>query len=326
MVRTLEAIVGEIKKVKNIIVVGHVMPDGDDISSVLTLTMALEKLGKNVRGVIDDQIPGYLEEFPFVKDKIKSYDCVSKFPAELIISVDASSPDRIGRVYDHFKFTRSIVIDHHATNTYFGNINWVDKFGAAAQMVLRLNKMLEVEYDEDLATANLLGIATDTGFFRYSNTDSTVFEDVAWLVKKGGKIGLISNMILENRPLENLKLYKDFLDVMKLEKENTIAYSHITLDMLKKYNIAPKDSPSFVGELRSIKGVEVAVTFTEGEPGLYHVSMRSKEWFDVSKVAVAFGGGGHPRAAGFSKKSDNLTELENETINAIIKLMESYDK
>ncbi|WP_240739489.1 DHH family phosphoesterase [Marinitoga lauensis] len=254
MIRTIEAIIGEINKVENIIVVGHIMPDGDDISSVLSLTMGLEKIGKNVRAVIDDNIPGYLEEFPFVKEKIKSYDCVNKFPAELIISVDASSPDRIGRVYEHFKYARSVVIDHHATNTYFGNVNWVDRFGATAQMVLRLNRMLEIEYDSDLATANLLGIATDTGFFRYSNTDAAVFEDVAWLVSKGGKIGLISNMILENKPLEHLKLYKDFLNEMKLENNNTIAYSHITIDMLDKYGILPKDSPSFVGELRAIKG------------------------------------------------------------------------
>ncbi|OQY10289.1 MAG: phosphoesterase [Marinitoga sp. 4572_148] len=324
MMRTLEAIIGEINKVNNILVVGHIMPDGDDLSSVLSLTMGLERLGKNVRAVIDDNIPGYLEEFPFIKDKIKSYDCISKFPAELIISVDASSPDRIGRVYEHFKFARSIVIDHHATNTYFGNINWVDKFGAAAQMVLRLNKMLEIEYDKDLATANLLGIATDTGFFRYSNTDATVFEDVAWLVSKGGDIGLISNLILENKPLEHLMLYKDFLDNMKLENNNTIAYSHITLDMLKKYNILPKDSPSFVGDLRSIKGVEVAITFSEGEPNLYHVSMRSKDWFDVSKVALHFGGGGHPRAAGFSKETNDLEKLKKEVVTTIKNLMESY--
>ncbi|KLO22028.1 phosphoesterase [Marinitoga sp. 1197] len=324
MIRTIEAIIGEINKVKNIIVVGHIMPDGDDISSVLSLTMGLEKLNKNVRAVIDDHIPGYLEEFPFVKDKIKSYDCINKFPAELIISVDASSPDRIGRVYEHFKYARSIVIDHHATNTYFGNINWVDTYGATAQMILRLNKMLEIEYDKDISTVNLLGIATDTGFFRYSNTDATVFEDVAWLVGKGGDIGLISNMILENKPLENLKLYKDFLDVMKLEKDNTIVYSHITLDMLSKYNILPKDAPSFVGELRAIKGVEVAVTFLEAEKNVYHVSMRSKNWFDVSKVAVHFGGGGHPRAAGFSKETHDLEKLEKEVIETIKILMESY--
>ncbi|GAB6188634.1 bifunctional oligoribonuclease/PAP phosphatase NrnA [Marinitoga arctica] len=322
MIRIMESIVGEINKAKNILVVGHIMPDGDDISSVLSLTMGLEKIGKNVRGVIDWEIPGYLEEFPNVKEKIKSYDCVKKFPAELIISVDASSPDRIGRIYDHFKFARSIVIDHHATNTYFGNINWVDKFGATAQMVLRINKMLEVKYDKDLATANLLGIATDTGFFKYSNTDATVFKDVAWLVDKDGDIGFISNLILENKPYEHLLLYKDFLDEMILEKN--IAYSHITLEMLKKYNILPKDSPSFVGDLRSIKGVEVAIVFSEAEPNVYHVSMRSKDWFDVSKVAVHFGGGGHPRAAGFSFKTTDLKKLENNVVETIKNLMESY--
>ncbi|SHE32995.1 phosphoesterase RecJ domain-containing protein [Marinitoga hydrogenitolerans DSM 16785] len=322
MIRTIESIIGEINKVKNILVVGHIMPDGDDISSVLSLTMGLEKLGKNVRGVIDWEIPGYLEEFPYVKEKIKSYDCIKEFPAELIISVDASSPDRIGRVYDHFKFARSVVIDHHATNTYFGNINWVDKFGATAQMVLRLNKMLEIEYDKDLSTVNLLGIATDTGFFKYSNTDATIFKDVAWLVDKGGDIGFISNMILENKPYEHLMLYKDFLDEMRFD--DNIAYSHITLDMLKKYKIPPKDSPSFVGELRSIKGVEVAITFSEAEPNVYHVSMRSKNWFDVSKVAVHFGGGGHPRAAGFSKETSDLKKLEKDVVETIKLLMESY--
>jgi len=95
---------------------------------------------------------------------------------------------------------RNCVIDHHVTNSYFGNVNWVDPtFASTAQMIHRLNIELGVPYDERLATINYMGIATDTGFFRFSNTDSRVFRDAYELVKLGADPHFVSKMILENK-------------------------------------------------------------------------------------------------------------------------------
>jgi len=309
-------IASEINKSNNILLVGHILPDGDDVSSLVSMSLGLEKLGKRTLAVIDDDIEEYLLEFPLVKKKIKKLDSeieqniCNEF--DLMIVLDSSSPDRIGRLENYLNFFHVIVIDHHITNTNFGNVNWVDPtVGATAQMVYRLLNFMSVDYDEQLATMNLLGIATDTGFFKYENTGPETFRVAASLIEKGASISYISNKIHGNTPLEHIYLYKDVISNLKLASQGLIAYSLITLDMLSKYNILPKDSPSLVENLRSIRGVEVAMIFQEFEKNLYHVSLRSKEWADVSKIALDFGGGGHPRAAGFSiKAEDILVEIQ----------------
>src|SRR5690606_3895545 len=143
--------------------------------SLVSMSLGLEKLGKRTLAVIDDDIGEYLLEFPLVKKKIKKLDSeieqniCNEF--DLMIVLDSSSPDRIGRLENYLNFFHVIVIDHHITNTNFGNVNWVDPtVGATAQMVYRLLNFMSVDYDEQLATMNLLGIATDTGFFKYENT------------------------------------------------------------------------------------------------------------------------------------------------------------
>lgn len=317
----INEIIDEINHSNNILVAGHIGPDGDDISSVISLVIGLEKYGKRAIGVIDDIIPAYLDQFDLVKEKIRDFECIEKNPCDLIIIVDTSSPDRVGNIQKLFDYRRIIVIDHHNTNTNFGHINWVDSsFASTAEMIYLLNSEMNIDYDEQLSTINLLGIATDTGFFRYSNTNENVFKIAAKLVSLGAKISEISNKILESKPINEFLIIREFLDEMKFELDNKIVYSISTLDILKKYNIEPINTPSFVGEMRSIKGVEVAIMVNQSDENLYHFSFRSKEYVDVSKIAFNFGGGGHPRASGFSIKTENI----NSIIEDVIKETKKY--
>ncbi|HNV04810.1 MAG TPA: bifunctional oligoribonuclease/PAP phosphatase NrnA [Petrotogaceae bacterium] len=319
-----EEILKEITQASAIIVAGHIDPDGDDVSSVSSMVMGLEKLGKRAIGVIDSQIPDYLKNFQFVNDKIREMSCVEKDPADLLIIVDASSPDRVGKVQQLFSYRRVVVIDHHATNLSFGHVNWVDaSYASCAQMVLEVLTSLGVEYDKELATANLLGIATDTGFFKYSNVNEKVFNDCAFLLSKKAELSYITNMILENVPLESKLLLKDVLNEMKLVNDNTLAYVAIPREMSTRYGFDPVNVPPFVSELRSIKGVEVAVTFIEYEKNDWHVSLRSKSYVDVSQVALKYGGGGHVRAAGFSLQTGDIKSEIRAIIENIISFMKT---
>jgi len=319
----IDNIIKEINNADTIMIAGHIMPDGDDISSVSSMVYGLTKYGKKVVGIIDDEIPEYLEEFKFVKKYIRDFECAKENPSDLIIIVDASSPDRVGRVQELFNYRRVVVVDHHATNTNFGNVNWVEPtYASTAQMVKEILEKLNIKYDAELATMNLTGIATDTGFFKYSNTDSKVFKDASDLLEKGAELSKITNSVLENKPIENLLLLKDVVDKLQFYQDKQVAVSYVTMEMIEKYNILPKNIPPFVSDLRSLKGVEVAVMFNEHEKGIYHVSMRSKGWFDVSKVAFEMGGGGHPRAAGFSSNKP-LEELIEITTS---KIKEGFDK
>ncbi len=317
----LMRIASEIEKAERILVLGHVMPDGDDVSSVLSLLIGLERIGKTARGSIDYTIPWFFYELEEVK-KIEPYESLVDYDPDLIVVVDSSSPERVGRFLPLLSTKRTCVIDHHVTNTYFGNVNWVDPtFASAAQMVYRLNVELGVPYDEKLATINYMGIATDTGFFRFSNTDSRVFRDVYELVKMGADPHFVSKMILENKKVEQFKLFAEVLDRMELELNGKLVYSYITYDMYKKYNCTDEDSSGFVGELRSIRGVETAILFMEYPKGRIHVSFRSKDWFDVSEVASKLGGGGHPRAAGVTFENADVSEIMKEVISLTVSLM-----
>ncbi|MCD6552116.1 bifunctional oligoribonuclease/PAP phosphatase NrnA [Thermotoga sp.] len=315
----MREIVDAISWYNRILVVGHIMPDGDCVSSVLSLTLGLEKIGKEAKAVIDYKIPYVFENFPHIERIEQSTD----FEPDFVMVVDASSPDRIGKFQSLLKEIPSAVIDHHSTNVFFGRWNWVDPtFAATAQMIFRLNKELGVEYDSVLATLNYLGIATDTGFFRHSNTDARVFEDAYELVKMGADAHFVAKEILENKRFEQFKLFAEVLERLQLLENGKIAYSYIDYDTYLRHNCTDEDSSGFVGELRSIKGVEVAVLFMEFPRGKIHVSMRSKDWFNVNEVAFELGGGGHPRAAGVTFEEEKIENIIPKVVDLLLKRFE----
>lgn len=316
--RTMNSLVSEIEQANKIVVCGHIMPDGDCISSVMSLSLGLEKLGKKAIPAIDWEIPPKFYEFPHI-DKIVSYN-EELLSSDLLIVVDASSPDRIGGFQSMMKSgVRTIVIDHHKTNTYFGNACWVDpKYSSTAQMIYHLLKLLDVNYDEELALLNYLGIATDTGFFRYSGVDASVFEDAAALVRLGAKPDVVARAILDNRRIEEFYLEREALAKLELCCDGKFAYSYLEKECFDKYGMTTNDFIGFVGELRSISTVEVAMFASEASKGEAHVSLRSKCYFDVSEVALAFGGGGHERAAGFTIRYDGeLSKALKEVVEFI---------
>ncbi|AJC74555.1 phosphoesterase [Pseudothermotoga hypogea DSM 11164 = NBRC 106472] len=307
------SVISQLISEDNILVLGHVMPDGDDISSVASLAEGLRRLGKKVRAAIDDQIPWYYKLF-FAVDSIESFEQLQDFHPDLIVVVDCSSPDRVGRFQHLLKNSKTIVIDHHETNSMFGDLNFVDVTSAStAQIVYNMNKAMGVVYDPELATTNYLGIATDTGFFKYSNTDANVLKIAAELVELGAKPYFVASVILENKTPQQFKLLAKMIEHMKIEGE--LVYSWLSYEDYLSLGCNEDDSSGFVSELRSMKDIEVAILFTEFPKGEVHVSFRSKQWLNVSKIASALGGGGHARAAGCSYKNVELEKVIDEVLS-----------
>jgi len=307
------SVISQLISEDNILVLGHVMPDGDDISSVASLAEGLRRLGKKVRAAIDDQIPWYYKLF-FAVDSIESFEQLQDFHPDLIVVVDCSSPDRVGRFQHLLKNSKTIVIDHHETNSMFGDLNFVDVTSAStAQIVYNMNKAMGVVYDPELATTNYLGLATDTGFFKYSNTDANVLKIAAELVELGAKPYFVASVILENKTPQQFKLLAKMIEHMKIEGE--LVYSWLSYEDYLSLGCNEDDSSGFVSELRSMKDIEVAILFTEFPKGEIHVSFRSKQWLNVSKIASALGGGGHARAAGCSYKNVELEKVIDEVLS-----------
>jgi phosphoesterase RecJ-like protein len=300
-----------IEKYKRFLIVGHIDPDGDCISSILSLVYGLRRLEKEVIAAVDSRCPSIFDTF-CPAEQIDFERDISEDEMDAIIVVDSSSIDRMGK-YEKLRFLKpTLVIDHHATNNYWGDFNCVDVSAAAAtQIIYWFLKELGVEFDPVLATISLLGIQTDTGFFKYTNTTSQVMKDAGELVEAGAEPYFNASLVTENNRVEEFYILSDMADHIKVELDGKLIYSHISLENMKKNNCTPEDATGLIGELRSIKGVETAILFTEvGEKDI-KISFRSKKWFDVAKIAIELHGGGHQRASGCSiyDTLDNALEL-----------------
>ncbi len=297
------------------LIIGHIDPDGDCISSMLTMSLGLRRIGKKAIMAVDSNITDLYKSIPLVME-IKESENIELSDFDTLIVVDSSSPDRMGKYESFIGKKPSLVIDHHATNTFFGDNNWVDEtYGAAAQMVYELlSNHLRIDYDPVLATVNLLGIQTDTGFFKYSNTDERLLRNAADLVGKGANLYENASMILENNDISEFLLMGKMFENITLLLGGKLACSKVTMKMLEECGCTEDSAHGLIGYLRSIKGVETAILFIESPKELIKVSFRSKKWFDVSKVAFNFGGGGHVRASGCGKKG-NLGDVMEEIIN-----------
>jgi phosphoesterase RecJ-like protein len=321
MKKRLDVVIERLRGAKRVLVIGHIKPDGDDISSVVTLVLILRRMGKTAEGCIAGDIPWFYKDLRDVS-LIKSVDDLRDYQYDTAVTVDASELSRIGDAAELLKGRKpDITLDHHQTNVGFGAIDFYDSaYAATAVIIYEIGKEL-VEYDAQLAEINLLGIATDTGFFKYSNTDYKVFSYAAELVKVGASIQRISSAVLEHRTMNEVKLLSEMFAELRIEEEGRLAWSYISVEMLRRTGCRDDNAGGLVGEIRSMYGVEIAVLFIEWPGKEVHVSLRSKNYADVSKIAVQFGGGGHVRAAGCSCNDVDLEDIMKRVIDSARKAL-----
>ncbi len=156
---------------------------------------------------------------------------------------------------------------------------------------------LSLAPDSRLATLLYTGIMTDTGSFRFSNTNQRVFERVSILIEAGADPAYIATQVLDSATPGKLKLLGQVLDTVEFHAGSRIAVAQLTRSMLSSSSASYMDSEGFINHLRSVKSVDLAILFREGSDGMVHVSMRSKKGIDVAKLAQRHGGGGHRQAA-----------------------------
>jgi phosphoesterase RecJ-like protein len=326
MLKSLNEVVERMKKAQKVLVMGHIKPDGDDISSVATLVLMLRKLGKEAQGCIADDIPWFYKEIPHVS-LIKKVEDLRDYDYDTSITVDASEISRIGDSVELLKGKKpDITLDHHKTNVGFGEYDFYDpNYAATAVIVYEVGKMLGIEYDPELAEINLLGIATDTGFFRYSNTDQKVFKYAGELVEYGANIQHIASAVLEHKTLNEIKLQSEMIDTLKVEEKGKLAWAYISAEMFKRNKCTDEDAGGFVSEIRALYGVEVAILFIEWPENQVNISFRSKNYVDVSEIAMAFGGGGHARASGCSCKGVKLKDTIEKVVTKAKEVLAKYE-
>ncbi len=368
-----QQVVDLIKKSNSILLLTHTRPDGDAISSILSLKFILEKINKNVDAVVPDEIP---EEYRFLpgidsilkkaelsKDLIVSIDAlkgkIDKIsynkkenggldliitPSEgninkedvaisnkglgydLVIILDTASLDIVSDIYKEnqslFSDIPVVNIDHHPTNTKFGQVNLVDESSTSVcEILVSLAEALGKDLiDDKIATLLLAGIVTDTNRFQNSNTTPKSLTVAAQLIAFGAKRSEIVKNIYKTKAVSKLKIWGKVLSNIKEDKENKIVWSSVSKNEIENCEAKAEEVDEGVMNelLSSAPSARVVLLLVERERGLITGSMRtSDEKIDLSKVALLFDGGGHKQAAGFRINDENLAKAEEIVLGKI---------
>ncbi len=289
---SLNRIAELLKSAQNIVVTAHVNPDGDSLGSMLALFSVLQSQGKEVRLLLDDKLPGMYDFLPHIKEIVRPLEG-EKINADLLVVLDASDIERIGRVKSVTK-APVMNIDHHISNRRFADYLYLDsKASATGEILAELLAVMKHPLNDEIATCLYTAIATDCGFFQYANTSARTLRHAACMVEAGAKPQAISEA-LERRPLSTFMMLSKALTSIESYHNGQISVMTITRDMVGDDD---ENTEGFINYARSVTGTEVAILFREVSEKVVRISFRSHR-ADVSKIASEFGGGGHIRAAG----------------------------
>lgn len=310
---TIDEILKEVKKAKDIVILTHNNPDGDAIGSSLAVYSVLKNLGKNVELIIPE-FPRIFDFMPYA-DEIKKEG--SKKVYDLAISLDCATIKLLNGWSNYFEdATTSIVIDHHSTNSMYGDLNYVDLSApACAQVLYTLFRYDNIEITQEIGTCLMTGIITDTGGFQYSGVSKETFEIAANLLTSGVNISKIYKRVFATRTKGNFELRKIALDRMELLEDGKVSFTYITKNDEEKVNAETGDYEGIVDEGRNIEGVEVSIFLHETDEG-FKVSTRANEYVNVSDVCLMFGGGGHARAAGATMQG-SIEQIKEKLLKEI---------
>lgn len=292
---TLDNILEKIKKAKSIVLLTHENPDGDAVGSSLAMYEALKQMGKENVDVI---IPEYPRTYTFLPnvDKVKKEGREENY--DLAIALDSATIKMLNGWSNYFEEAKTkIVMDHHSTNTMYGDLNYVNPDSpACTQILLTIFEYFGIEITNEIGKCILTGIITDTGGFQYVSTRPETFEFAARLLKSGINVSEIYKKAMNTKTRANFELRKRAIDRMEFLEEGKISFTYITKQDIEEIEATSDDHEGIVDEGRCIEGVEVSIFIRETEKG-YKVSLRSNEYVNVSDVCLIFGGGGHKHAA-----------------------------
>jgi len=302
-----------------VLLASHSNPDGDAIGSLLALGLCLDGLGKRTFLFNESPIPAVYRFLPEV-DRVAGNLPVG-FNYDTVVVLDCGDIQRIGDIAEKVSRMPLIInIDHHSTNTGFGQLQLIDTDACAtAEIVYRMIKKMGVSITEEIACSIYTGILTDTGSFRFSNTNRAAFAICEEMVGQGVNPYHIAQYVYGTYSLGRIKLLNLALDSIEISTNGKLSMMTVTRAMMEETGTQQQDADGLINYARGIEDVKVAVLIQEDSngkagpttPNQYHVSLRSDGSIDVGAVAIDFGGGGHTSAAGFNVNTP-LSDLKSQ--------------
>lgn len=307
---------------ERVVLLVHEKPDGDCLGAALALGLGLKDRGYKPVLLLPQPIPQIYEFLPG-QDLIEVRPPGEINENNAVIAIDCTDLERTE--YTLVGDNPMINIDHHISNTFFGGLNIVDTGAAAtAEIIYRLFQEGLAKITPDMATLLYVAVSTDTGSFIYSNTTPQTLRIASELLVLKADLDLIRKNLHEKRPYGELVMVKTALCSLFLQGEDRIIGCKLTYSDLCKNNLITTDTDGLVGMLRATDGVEIALLFKELSPGVIKVSLRSKEYADVNKLAGELGGGGHPRAAGCTVRG-KLNDVVDHVVSLAINHLKRRD-
>lgn len=294
---------------KQIRILSHMRPDGDAIGSMLGLGLCLTAAGKTVQMVLADGVP-------YTFRHLQGADLITKKPGEkvdLVVSLDCSDLGRLGDVLND-SGVPEINIDHHITNTNFGALNLVDPEAVAtAALLTECLPEWGFTISQEAAAALMNGLVSDSLGFRTSNMNSKALRLAANLMEAGANLPEIYNQALLRRSYTAARYWGAGL--LRMQREDRIVWTSLTLEDRQTVEYNGNDDADLINILSTIDDFDIALIFIEQRGGKVKVSWRSSPGVDVSQLAVSFGGGGHPAAAG-AEITGTMEEVQQQVLTA----------
>ena len=278
-------------------ILSHHRPDGDTVGSSAALCRGLRQLGKTAHVLVNKEVTprfAWLHEGltkPWVEE------------GDTIVSVDVASPEMLPADFRPLLGKIALRIDHHSSATSFTEQELVDGDSAScAEVVWDVLELMGVKADRALAEAVYVGVSTDTGCFRFSNTTAHTFSVAALCTRAGARIYELNQELFETNTLERLKMQAWIVEHLELLRGGEMAICAIPRAVEEKIGVTEDDMDNISNFPRTVAGVRMAATLRETEGGETKLSVRAVPGCDATAVTVRFGGGGHKGAAGASMK------------------------
>jgi len=318
----MDQIINQLLSSKHVLLASHTSPDGDAVGSTIAMGLLLIATGKKVTLYNESLLPAVYRFLPCVEMIENSITSTNAFDTAIIL--DCGDLKRIGLAASMVNDIPTIInIDHHISNNRFGTFQLIDTSASStAEIIYRLIKKMDVAIDKAMATSIYTGILTDTGSFRFSNTNLNAFAICQEMVEKGVNPSDVARNVYGRYSLGRIKLLNLALDSIEIFHNGKLSIMTVTQEMLRKTGTRAEDIDGLINYARRIEDVKIAALIHEKKngthklkgPGKFHISLRSDGTVDVAAIAASFGGGGHTTAAGFDLQS-RLAEIKSDIAN-----------
>jgi bifunctional oligoribonuclease and PAP phosphatase NrnA len=316
----IEQALAFIAQYDSFVISAHQNPEGDAIGATLGLGAILRKIGKTAQPFNPDPVPLMCAFMPGAKTILHAVADIP--PVEAVIVVDCGDPDRTGPEFKAYLKDKPVLnIDHHDTNTAFGSANWVEpQASSTGEMIVTLAGELGAKILPEPALCLYTAILTDTGSFQFSNTSARTLEAAAELVAAGADPERAATYYYHRKSAGYLMLMADFLATLQFNPGATVGEAVLTRQNYERAQAGPDASENFINLILDVASVKIAVFFRERGDDEWKVSFRAKGQADIARIAVSFGGGGHPNAAGCTIKGtlEEVQKRVRETVEAAL--------